>query len=193
MGCGAPDRGGRRVTAAHECERDRTSSATIVRSRSTGVLTYQSNMKKGQRSQLCVIRSSEIHAAGVFATRLIRKGTRILEYDGPRLPKSDADLLYKEREDTYLFGIGDGDVVIDGHSMAMFLNHSCAPNCETEEDHEERVWIMALRDIKPGEELTYDYFLYDGEENDPAPCYCGASSCRGTMYANEERKKTSAA
>ena len=61
--------------------------------------------------------------------------------------------------------------VIDGYGMAMYVNHCCDPNCETEEDEEGRVWIAAMRDIDAGEELTYDYFLYDGEGD--APCTCG--------------------
>ena len=133
-----------------------------------------------RNSQFAIIRSSRIHAAGVFSTKPIRKGTLILEYDGPHLSKQEADVLYDDRNDTYLFGVGDGTRVIDGHSMAMFVNHSCDPNCETVEE-DERVWIQAMRDIAPGEELTYDYYLYDGD--DEAPCYCGAETCRGTMYA----------
>jgi hypothetical protein len=76
-------------------------------------------------------------------------------------------------------------VVIDGFGMAAFVNHSCNPNCESDQfgDH---IWIVALRDIEAGEELTYDYCLWDGEPGDEAPCYCGASNCRGTMYSEEE-------
>jgi uncharacterized protein len=73
----------------------------------------------------------------------------------------------------------------------MYINHSCDPNCETDEI-DGKVWIIAARNIKAGEELAYDYNLYDGEENDPAICECGARGCRGTMYSEEEvadRKK----
>lgn len=133
-----------------------------------------------------IIRSSAIHAAGCYTTTRIRKGTRVAEYDGPRLTKRQADKAYKASPITYLFGIGDGSVVIDGHSMAMFINHSCDPNCETEEIRG-RVWIRAIRDIAAGEEITYDYCLYDGGE-DEAVCNCGAKNCRGTMYAQEEVK-----
>jgi SET domain-containing protein len=143
-------------------------------------------MTKSKRvSHLAIIRSSSIHAAGIFATQAIKKNTRILEYDGPRLSKDEADIVYEGRDDTYLFGVGDGTQVIDGHSMAMFVNHSCDPNCETQE-YDERIWIQAMRDIKPGEELTYDYYLYDGD--DEAPCYCGAKTCRGTMYGESPSK-----
>jgi SET domain-containing protein len=92
---------------------------------------------------------------------------------------------------TYLFGLGAGRVVIDGHSAAMFINHSCDPNCETREERG-RIWITAVRDIAAGEEITYDYHLYDGGQ-DEAICNCGAAKCRGTMYSREEVKKRKAA
>lgn len=145
-------------------------------------------MKPKRTSQLAIVRSSKIHAAGVFATQAIKKNTRILEYDGPRLSKDEADDVYEGREDTYLFSVGEGDQVIDGHSMAMFVNHSCDPNCETQE-WDERIWIVAIREIEPGEELTYDYYLHDGD--DEAPCYCGATTCRGTMYGESPLRKDS--
>jgi uncharacterized protein len=130
-----------------------------------------------------IIRSSAIHAAGCYATSAIREGTRVIEYTGPRITKEEGDRLYENSPVTYLFGLEDGTTVIDGHGMAMFINHSCDPNCETEEI-DGRVWIVAIRDIDAGEELTYDYLLYDGD--DDAPCHCGAANCRGTMYAPAE-------
>jgi hypothetical protein len=75
--------------------------------------------------------------------------------------------------------------------MAMFINHSCAPNCETEEKNG-RVWITAIRNIAPAEEITYDYCLYDGGD-DEAICNCGAGKCRGTMYSREEIRRRKAA
>jgi SET domain-containing protein len=131
-----------------------------------------------------IIRSSSIHAAGCYTLAPIKNGAYVVEYTGPRLSKDDADIKYENLPMTYLFGIGDGSTVIDGHGTAMFLNHSCDPNCETEEEHG-RVWIKAIRDIAAGEELTYDYHLYDGDDDD-ARCHCGSACCRGTMYAAEE-------
>ena len=64
----------------------------------------------------------------------------------------------------------------------QFVNHSCDPNCEVDEI-KDRVWIKSIRDIEPGEELLWDYNLYD--DDDPAPCYCGSPKCRGTMYSEE--------
>ena len=131
-----------------------------------------------------IIRSSAIHAAGCYTTAPITKGTRIVEYTGPRIPKDVADALYQNSPTTYLFGVGDGSFVIDGHGTAMFINHSCAPNCETIEIGK-RIFIQAIRDIAAGEELVYKYNLYDSDEDD-ADCYCGAPQCRGTMYSDEE-------
>jgi SET domain-containing protein len=134
-----------------------------------------------------IVRSSSIHAAGVFTLEAVPKGTRILAYTGERIDHEVADKLYENRPYTFLFGIGDGSQVIDGYGMSMYVNHCCQPNCETEEDDENRVWIVAMRHIKPGEELTYDYFLYGGD--DEAPCTCGALKCRGTMYSKKELRK----
>ena len=134
-----------------------------------------------------IIRSSAIHAAGCYTTAPIKKNTRIIEYTGPRITKEQADQKYEHSPTTYLFGIGDGSRVIDGHGMAMFINHSCDPNCETAEVRG-RVWITAIRNIAAGEELTYDYNLYDGDE-DEAACNCGASICRKSMYSPQELRR----
>ncbi|MFC6647458.1 SET domain-containing protein [Granulicella cerasi] len=135
-----------------------------------------------------LIRSSDIHAAGCITLDPIRRGQRVLEYDGERIAKGVADLRYENRVVTYLFGFGkDGDV-IDGFSTAMFINHSCNPNCETEE-LEGRIYVSAIRDIAAGEELLYEYNLYDSDLEDVADCYCGAPQCRGTMYSEAEVKR----
>ena len=134
-----------------------------------------------------MIRSSAIHAAGCYTTARISKGRQIVEYTGPRISKEEADEKYADSPTTYLFGVGDGSTVIDGHGTAMFINHSCDPNCETEEI-DGRVWIMAIRNIAAGEELTYDYYLYDGDE-DEAACNCGSANCRRSMYSPEEIRR----
>ncbi len=132
-----------------------------------------------------IVRSSPLHGAGVYTTRRIRKGQRVLKYTGPRLTKKESEGLYGDTEVTYLFGMEDGKTVIDGFGIAAFVNHSCAPNCETDEI-DGAIWILALHSIKAGDELTYDYNLYDGEPGELAPCYCGAKTCRGTMFSEEE-------
>jgi hypothetical protein len=134
-----------------------------------------------------IIRSSAIHAAGCYTTSRIRKGTRVAEYTGRRISKEEADALYEDSLVTYLFGLGDGEIVIDGHCLTMFINHSCDANCETSEV-DGRVWVTAIKTIPAGAEITYDYCLYDGGD-DEAICNCGAKSCRGTMYSPEEVKR----
>ena len=135
-----------------------------------------------------MIRSSSIHAAGCYTTSPIPKGVKVVEYTGPRISKRKADLHFKDSRITYLFGIGDGSTVISGHGMAMYINHSCDPNCETEQDENGRIFISSLRDIAAGEELTYEYNLYDSDDDDQ-DCYCGAANCRKTMFSDMELKR----
>jgi SET domain-containing protein len=133
-----------------------------------------------------VVRPSRIHSVGVYTSTPIRKGTRIVEYAGPRITQEEADRRYEGSERTYLYGLNDGKTIIDGEGLGAYLNHSCDPNCEVDEI-KGRVWIFALRNIAAGEELVWDYSLYD--DDDPAPCHCGAGNCRGTMYSEEWMKK----
>jgi Proteins containing SET domain len=135
-----------------------------------------------------IIRSSSIHAAGCYTMRRIRKGTPVVEYDGPRFTKDEADERYQDRFITYLFSTGNRGEVIDGFGIAMFINHSCDPNCETE-NIKGRIWVVATRDIAAGEELTYEYNLHDSDDTDDANCYCGAPKCRGTMFSADEIKR----
>jgi SET domain-containing protein len=138
-----------------------------------------------------IIRSSAIHGTGCYTDAPIRKGETVAEYTGRQLSKEEADAAYQASSITYLFGLGDGSIVIEGNCTAMYINHSCDGNCETSEV-EGRVWITAIREIAAGEEITYDYCLYDGGE-DEALCNCGAKKCRGTMYSKEEVRRRKAA
>ena len=97
-----------------------------------------------------VIRSSKIHAAGCYTTTPVSKATHIVEYTGPRLTVEEADTRSNDRPETYLFGLSDGQHVIDGDGVAAFINHCCDPNCEADEI-DGRVWIIALRDIAAGD------------------------------------------
>jgi len=133
-----------------------------------------------------IIRQSRIHSYGCYTARPIRKGTRIVEYVGEYLTCEQADDLYDDFENTYLFGLDGGERIIDGFGVAAFVNHSCQPNCETDQIAG-KMWIIALRDIEAGEELTYDYNLYDGE--DDAPCLCGAARCRRSLYSRSHLRK----
>ncbi len=142
-----------------------------------------------------VARRSGIHGRGVFATAPIRKGERIVEYVGERISHREADRRYADLHEysphTFLFLVND-KVVIDatrGGNTSRWINHACQPNCEIEQEGE-RIFIDALRDIRRGEELTYDYNLVLEERHTPAakkanPCHCGARRCRGTLLGSK--------
>ena len=136
------------------------------------------------------VRRSRIHGRGVYATRPIPVGTRVVEYVGERISNKEADERYEDREDdghTFLFVV-DNRTCIDagvGGNEARYINHSCDPNCESIIE-DGRVYIDAIRDIFPGEELGYDYQLTWESTDDPSElalyaCRCGAAQCRGTM------------
>ena len=140
------------------------------------------------------VRNSKIHGRGVFAKKPIRKGTRIIEYTGPIVSTEEADIIGVQNENghshTMLFEI-DKDRVINGNEGgdARYLNHGCDPNCETVQDGD-RIFIEALRAIKTGEELCYDYHLQvPGKITDKVKkeyaCFCGSPKCRGTQIAPE--------
>lgn len=151
-------------------------------------------------AQPFVVRKSKVHGLGAFATRRIRKGERIIEYLGERVSHAEADRRYESKDPndnhTFLFTV-DSRTVIDAGvngNDARFFNHSCDPNCESVIENR-RVFIDAIRDIEPGEELTYDYQI--GREPDDPPnvdeiyaCRCGSPKCRGTMLWPPKRKKT---
>ena len=150
-------------------------------------------------SPLVEARHSKIHGTGVYAIAPIKKGTRVLEYLGERISHDEADSRYEQKGDddghTFLF-IASNRTVIDagvGGNDARFINHSCAPNCETVIENS-RVFIDAIRNIKPGEELGYDYQLTWESTDDPAElalyaCRCGAKKCRGTMLDKDPLDK----
>ena len=150
-------------------------------------------------SQPFELRSSPIHGQGVFAVRRIRKGTRLIEYIGERIAPETADLRYDDDAmtipHTFLFTV-DAHTVIDaavGGNEARFINHSCNPNCEAVDD-DGRIFIEAIRNIRPGEELTYDYHLErDGrwrkEWAERYACRCGAPNCRGTLLVKPKQPK----
>ena len=134
------------------------------------------------------VRESGVHGRGAYATKPIRKGTRIIEYTGKRVlwESVPADLGDSH---TFLFGLDNGIEVIDpttDGNEARWINHSCEPNCEAIEDENDRVFIYALRDLRPGEELFYDYALQVDEPitkkvAEESKCFCGSARCRGTM------------
>lgn len=145
------------------------------------------------------VKYSKIHGRGVFAKRKIPSGVRIVEYEGKRISEKQAEkrsgLDAENPFHTFFFSLDSGKLIDggDGGNEARWINHSCAPNCEAREE-KGRVYIHALRDIKRGEELAYDYGLVIDEKMSKAlkksyGCRCGAEACRKTMLAPVKRKK----
>jgi uncharacterized protein len=143
---------------------------------------------RATKSEWAVVRGSRIHGRGMFAVKEIPKGTRIIEYTGERITKAEGWRRELRRQERAKRG-GDGciytfelntKVDIDGRVLwntARYINHSCSPNCESQivRGH---VWIVAVRKIRPGDELTYDYY-YDYDHYQEHPCRCGSDNCAG--------------
>lgn len=141
-----------------------------------------------------VVKNSRIAGRGGFATRDIKKGERVIEYLGERVTHAVADARYddhaKAKHHTFLFAVSRQTVIdaaVDGND-ARFLNHACDANCEAVIERS-RVFIDVIKNIRKGEELTYDYaFTRDGTETDEEEftlygCRCGTRKCRGTILA----------
>jgi len=138
-----------------------------------------------------VVRHSKVHGYGCFARQFIPKGTRIIEYLGERISHKEADKRYEGADvndnHTFLF-IADRKTVIDatrGGNESRFVNHHCDGNCESETE-KGRVFVEAIKDIKKGEELGYDYQIGRDRADPPNvdeiyACRCGSPKCRGSM------------
>lgn len=137
--------------------------------------------QKGERFE---VRDSRVHGRGVFALERIRKGARVAQYRGEIITKRES-LVRQEGGNEYIFNLDD-EHDLDGAvewNPARFVNHSCAPNCEALlEDRE--IWLVALREIQPGEELSFNYG-YSLEDYQEHPCRCGAKRCVGYIVAEE--------
>jgi hypothetical protein len=145
-----------------------------------------------------VVRRSAIAGRGVFATRAIARGERIIEYLGERISHAEAERRYDDTKmkvhHTFLFTVSSRTVIDArrGGNAARFINHSCDPNCEAV-DERGRIFVEAKRAIAAGEELVYDYQYERDPDDGPEveamyPCRCGTAQCRGTILA--PRKKS---
>jgi SET domain-containing protein len=151
-------------------------------------------VKTRQPARLIEVRASGVHGHGVYAAKKISRGARIIEYTGERVSWENA-LADPENPHTFLFGLENGKDVIDGEingNEARWINHSCVPNCEARE-RKGRVFIYAIRNLKPGQELFYDYALEVDEPRTEAlekeyACHCGSPQCRGTMLGPLEQE-----
>lgn len=133
---------------------------------------------------------------GVKTNNVIKKGTYILEYVGEvvteREFKERMATLYTNDIHHYCLHL-DGGLVIDGHRMGSdcrFVNHSCEPNCEMQKwsvNGLSRMALFALRDIRPGEELTYDYNFSLFNPADGQVCKCESQHCRGVIGGKSQR------
>ncbi len=141
-------------------------------------------------------RQSAIHGRGVYARGIIPSDTRVIEYTGERITKTEAKRREEQRLTRQKHG-GDDCVYIfdlnkkwdlDGRStrnLARLINHSCSPNCRAETIRG-RVWIIARREIAVGEEITFDYgFPY--AEWRLHPCRCGSPRCVGFIVNKPQR------
>jgi uncharacterized protein len=129
-------------------------------------------------------RSSGIHGCGCFAIAEIAPDTRVIEYVGEKIDKTESARRC-EANNEYIFSIDD-EFDLDGNvpwNPARFINHSCSPNCEALMIRN-RIWIIAHRPIHPGDEVTFNYG-YDLEDYAEHPCRCGAANCVGFIIAEE--------
>ncbi|MFA6023366.1 MAG: SET domain-containing protein-lysine N-methyltransferase [Candidatus Pacearchaeota archaeon] len=142
------------------------------------------------------VRKSGIHNSGVYAEVNIVKGTKIIEYIGEKITKEEAEKrennTYQSSKNNsnigadYIFELDD-KFDIDGnfdYNTARLINHSCNPNCEIEISNG-HIWFQAKRDIKVGEELTFNYGYDDLKNYKKHPCRCGSKNCVGYILAEE--------
>ena len=140
--------------------------------------------------KLYKIKKSNIDNRGLYANQDIKDGTKIIEYKGKIVTKKkvEEDNKFDNDKAIYLFNINkkydlDGDFKFN---TARLINHSCNPNCEVAGTGV-KVWVYAIRDIKKGEELSYDYgFGYDEYYKD-LPCKCGSKNCVGYIVREGSR------
>ena len=137
------------------------------------------------------VKKSNIDKRGLYASQNIKTGEKIIEYIGRLISKKEAETNSKfdNKKDIYLFNINekwdlDGDY---RWNTARLINHSCNPNCEVE-GKGLKLWIVAIKDIKKDEELSYDYgFSYSKEDLKNFVCRCGSKNCCGYIVREPSR------
>lgn len=148
------------------------------------------------------IRNSPIQGRGAFALVDIPKGTRLIEYTGEKISHDEADERYDDekmkRHHTFLFTLNDNWIIdaANGGNEAMYINHSCDPNCEAVIVGERRIYIESRKRIPAGTELVYDY-QYERRDDHTAEdeafykCLCGSAKCRGSILMPKKPKRSS--
>ncbi len=147
------------------------------------------------------VRNSKIHGTGIFATKDIKKNTRIIEYVGEKITRSEGDKRSEKRIKKYLDSKTTGSVYIfelnkkydiDGsplYNKARYINHSCEPNCEVD-INDDRIWISSIKNIKKGTELSYDYgYEFDKDDYKDHICKCGSNKCIGFIISSDQWDK----
>ena len=127
---------------------------------------------------------------GLYASRDIKKGTKIIDYIGKIITNKEADESDKfdNKKKIYLFNLNkkfslDGDF---SYNIAGLINHSCDNNCDYN-GKGLKIWITAIKDIKKGEEITCDYGFSFDEDYKQFPCKCGSKNCCGYIVREESR------
>ena len=131
---------------------------------------------------------------GLYAIKDIKEGTRIIDYVGKIITKKQTEETerFDNAKPIYLFNLNkkydmDGDV---SWNPARLINHSCSNNCDYNGTGL-KLWLIAIKDIKKGEEITADYgFGYD-EDYKQFPCKCGSKNCCGYIVREESRWRIS--
>jgi uncharacterized protein len=144
-----------------------------------------------KQKPLFILKRSSIHSQGVFAACDIAKGTRIIEYVGERITRAEGQRRTLAEYERHLNNPSLGAVYvyevtkrhsIDGnvpYNTARHVNHSCDPNADSDVIRG-KIWIIAIKDIKAGEEITYNYgYDFIEEEYTEHPCRCGTKRCVG--------------
>jgi len=147
------------------------------------------------------VKKSKIHGSGVFATQYIKKNTQIIQYIGKKVTRAEGNLRSEKRLKKFLNSEEDGSVYIfelnskfdiDGsylYNKARYINHSCNPNCEVDIKNDE-IWISSIKNIKKGDELSYDYgFEFDEDDFMDHKCKCGSKKCIGFVISSDDWKK----
>ena len=140
--------------------------------------------------KLYKIKKSKIDKNGLYANQDIKQGTRIIEYKGKIISnlQSEMDPKFDNEKAIYLFNINkrydlDGDFKFN---TARLINHSCDPNCEVFGSGL-KVWVFAMKNIKKGEELSYDYGFSFDKDYKNFPCKCGSKKCAGYIVREGSR------
>lgn len=139
-------------------------------------------MSNGFLTHKATTRPTRTARRGCFAVESIAAGEVVAAFGGRCLTRDEFDLLPAHQQvrsiqvDERLFLAGATEP-----EPSDFIGHSCAPNCGMSGN----TVVVALREIEPGEELTYDYAMSDGSDYNEFECACGAAACRGKVTGND--------